>query len=152
MEITNEFEVGAPIAEAWRVLTDVETIAPCIPGFQLQEIEGDEYRGQMKLKVGAVVMSYASHVTFVEKDEEAYRVVMRGGGREQRGQGTVDATITSSLEPAGDSATKVRVIADLHVTGRVAGFGRSIMADVSDRLIAQFVSCLETRVLSGVSG
>ena len=101
MEISNRFRVKAPLAEAWASLTDVETIAPCIPGFQLQEIEGDEYRGTMKLKVGAVVMSYASHVTFVEKDDGAHRVVMRGGGREQRGQGTVDATIVSSLSAVG---------------------------------------------------
>src|ERR1044072_247008 len=131
MEITNTFVVKAPIDEAWATLTDVETIAPCIPGFQLQEIEGDEYRGTMKLKVGAVVMSYASQVTFVEKDEAAYRVVMRGGGRHRRGQGTGDATIASSRAPAGESETRVSVTTELHVTGRVAGFGRSIMADVS---------------------
>lgn len=147
MEINNEFEVKAPIATAWEVLTDVEGIAPCIPGFQLKEIEGDIYRGDMKLKVGAIVMSYASEVEFVEKDDAAYRMVMRGGGREQKGQGTVDAKITSQLEAVGDS-TKVTMSVDLNVTGRIAGFGRSIMADVSDRLIQQFVTCLESRVLS----
>jgi uncharacterized protein len=147
MEITNTFVVKAPIDEAWATLTDVETIAPCIPGFQLQEIEGDEYRGTMKLKIGAVVMSYASQVTFVDKDEAAHRVVMRGGGRELRGQGSVDATIVSSLTAAGDE-TRVEMSATLNVTGRVAGFGRGIMTDVSNRLIEQFVRCLETRVLS----
>lgn len=148
MEITNRFLVKAPIGEAWATLTDIEAIAPCIPGFQLQEIEGDEYRGTMKLKVGAVVMSYASHVTFVEKDDSGHRVVMRGGGREQRGQGTVDATIVSSLVSVSDAQTQVDVQATLDVTGRIAGFGRGIMNDVSARLIEQFVRCLETRVLT----
>jgi uncharacterized protein len=151
MEINNQFRVKAPIDVAWRTLTDVETIAPCIPGFQLQEIEGEEYRGVMKLKVGAVVMSYASHVTFVERDDAAKRVVMRGGGREQRGQGTVEATIRSSLTAAGDE-TQVDMEALLNVTGRVAGFGRGIMADVSTRLIDQFVRCLESRILVPASG
>ncbi|MEA2367076.1 MAG: uncharacterized protein QOE69_823 [Thermoleophilaceae bacterium] len=149
MEITNEFTVQAPVAQAWAILTDVERIAPCIPGFQLEEIEGDEYRGTMKLKIGAVVMSYASRLTFVEKDESEHRVVMRGGGREQRGQGTVDATIVSVLQAAGDNETRVNVTATLDVTGRIAGFGRSIMGDVSARLIDQFVQCLETRVMAG---
>jgi carbon monoxide dehydrogenase subunit G len=148
MEITNRFRVKAPIDEAWATLIDVETIAPCIPGFQLQEIEGDEYRGTMKLKVGAVVMSYASHVTFVEKDDAGHRVVMRGGGREQRGQGDVEATIVSTLVAISDAETQVDVQATLNVTGRIAGFGRGIMNDVSARLIEQFVRCLETRVLT----
>jgi carbon monoxide dehydrogenase subunit G len=151
MEINNEFTVQAPVADAWALLTDVERIAPCIPGFQLEEIEGDEYRGTMKLKIGAVVMSYASRLTFVEKDDAGHRVVMRGGGREQRGQGTVDATIVSVLHDSGGDQTRVEVTATLAVTGRVAGFGRSIMADVSARLIDQFVQCLGTRVMAGAS-
>jgi uncharacterized protein len=151
MEITNDFTVQAPVDQAWAILTDVERIAPCIPGFQLEEIEGDEYRGTMKLKIGAVVMSYASRLTFVEKDDAEHRVVMRGGGREQRGQGTVDATIVSVLQAAGDDQTQVSVTATLDVTGRIAGFGRSIMGDVSARLIDQFVKCLETRVMAGAS-
>lgn len=146
MEITNAFEVAAPIDTTWALLTDVEAIAPCIPGFQLQEIEGDEYRGVMKLKVGAVVMEYAARITFVERDEGQHRVVMRGGGNERRGGGAVDATIVSQLTPAGNR-TKVDVTATLDVTGRIAGFGRSIMSDVSARLVAQFVKCLESRVL-----
>lgn len=151
MEINNEFTVQAPISEAWALLTDVERIAPCIPGFQLEEIEGDEYRGTMKLKIGAVTMAYASRLTFVEKDEAGHRAVMRGGGREQRGQGTVDATIVSVLQAAGDDSTRVEVSTTLNVTGRIAGFGRSIMADVSSRLIDQFVQCLETRLVGPAS-
>jgi uncharacterized protein len=148
MEITNEFVLPTSVGVAWETLTDVELIAPCIPGFQLQEIEGDDYRGVMKLKVGAVVMEYASQVAFVEQDHEAHRAVLRGGGNERGGQGTVDATIVSALRAIDDDSTAVTMTTTLDVTGRIAGFGRGIMADVSNRLIEQFVKCLESRVLS----
>jgi carbon monoxide dehydrogenase subunit G len=148
MDLTNEFVVAAPVDATWSILTDIERIAPCVPGFQLQEIEGSEYRGLMKVKLGAVVMSYASTVQFVEKDAETRRVVMKGGGRETKGQGNVSATIVSTLEPDGDR-TKVTVATSLDVTGRVAGFGRGILADVSNRLVDQFVKCIEDKILAG---
>jgi carbon monoxide dehydrogenase subunit G len=148
VEISSAFEVHAPIDTAWLVLTDVELISPCIPGFQLQEVEGDEYRGVMKVKVGAVVAEYASRVTIVEQDHARYRAVLRGGGNERRGQGTVDAMIVSTLQERDTETTRVTMTTTLDVTGRIAGFGRNIMADVANRLVEQFVKCLETRVLT----
>jgi carbon monoxide dehydrogenase subunit G len=145
MDLSNEFVVPAPLEEAWGLLTNVERIAPCIPGFELKEVAGDQYRGTMKVKVGAVSMSYDSSVRFVERDEGAHRVVMAAEGREQRGQGGVTATITSTLTPDGEG-TRVHMVTDLTVTGRVAQFGRGILADVSNRLVGQFVKCLEQNV------
>jgi carbon monoxide dehydrogenase subunit G len=144
MELNSEFVVAAPIDEVWNLLNDVERIAPCIPGFQLQEIEGNEYRGLMKVRVGAVVTEYRSTVQFVEQDASAHRTVMRGSGRETKGQGSVDATITSTLSAEGDR-TRTTVVTSLNVTGRVAQFGRGILADVSNKLVNQFVECLESR-------
>ncbi|MEY2453269.1 MAG: uncharacterized protein QOD92_2843 [Acidimicrobiaceae bacterium] len=147
MELTNEFRVGVPPATAWAVLTDVERIAPCMPGAQLQEVEGDEYRGIVKVKVGPITAQYKGSATFVEKDEENLRATLRAEGRDTRGQGNANATITAKLTPDGNG-TKVIVVTDLTVTGKVAQFGRGVMADVSAKLLGQFVDCLETKVLA----
>ena len=119
MELTNEFRVGVPVEHAWEVLTDVERIAPCMPGAQLQEIEGDEYRGIVKVKVGPITAQYKGAAHFVEKDEAGHRAVLRPEGRETRGQGNANATITAQLDPDGDG-TKISVVTDLTITGRVA--------------------------------
>lgn len=146
MELNNEFEVDRPIEEAWVLLTDVERIAPCLPGAQLEEIEGEEYRGSVKVKVGPITANYKGKATFIEKDDVNHKAVLRAEGRDAR-QGNANATITATLVPAG-SGTKVTVNTDLAVTGKVAQFGRGVMAEVSEKLLNQFVQNLETKVLS----
>jgi len=147
MELTNEFTVGVPVERAWSVLTDVELIAPCLPGAQLQEIEGDEYRGIVKVKVGPITAQYKGSARFQERDEAGRRAVLRAEGRDTRGQGNASATITAQLRPDGDG-TAVSVVTDLSITGRVAQFGRGVLADVSSKLLGQFVDCLETKLLA----
>jgi carbon monoxide dehydrogenase subunit G len=142
MELINDFRVGVPVADAWSVLTDVERIAPLLPGAQLQEIEGDEYRGVVKVKVGPITAQYKGTAVFVEQDEAAGRVVLRCTGRDTRGQGNANATITAVMSPDGDG-TRVTVTTDLTVTGKVAQFGRGVLADISSKLIGQFVDALE---------
>lgn len=142
MELNNEFRVGVSVPEAWKVLTDVERIAPMLPGAQLQEVEGDEYRGVVKVKVGPITAQYKGSATFLEKDESAGRVVLKASGRDTRGQGNASATITATMVPDGDG-TRVSVSTDLTVTGKVAQFGRGVLADVSAKLIGQFVDALE---------
>src|SRR5881409_859810 len=125
MELTNEFRVGVPPAHAWAVLTDVERIAPCMPGAQLQEVEGEEYRGVVKVKVGPVTAQYKGKATFVERDEAGYKAVLKAEGRDTRGQGNASAIITAQLAQEGDG-TQVKVITDLTITGRAAQFGRGV--------------------------
>jgi hypothetical protein len=147
MDLTNEFRVAVPVGEAWALLTDVERIAPCMPGAELQEIEGDEYRGVVKVKVGPITAQYKGKATFVERDEPGHRAVLRAEGRDTRGQGNANATITATLtDDAG--GTRVTVVTELTVTGRVAQFGRGVLADVSGKLVGQFVDCLEANVLA----
>ena len=146
MELTNEFVVPVKVDEAWGLLTDVERIAPCMPGAELQEIDGEEYRGIVKVKVGPITAQYKGKATFIEKDDGAHRAVLRAEGRDTRGQGNANATITATLVAEGDG-TKVTVVTDLAITGRAAQFGRGVMADVSTKLLGQFVSCLEKNVL-----
>jgi carbon monoxide dehydrogenase subunit G len=147
MELTNEFEVAISPDEAWSVLTDVERIAPCLPGAELKEIEGDKYRGVVKVKVGPITATYQGVAHFEELDEVARRAVLKADGRETRGQGNASATITATLSPS-DLGTKVRVATDLAITGKVAQFARGTLAEVSGKLLDQFVQNLETMVLS----
>ncbi len=151
MELNNQFEVGVPLSQAWEVLTDLQRIAPCMPGAELREVEGDEYRGVVKIKVGPISAEYRGAARFLEKDDPSHRAVLRAEGREARGQGNANATITATLEPAGET-TKVSVTTDLQITGKVAQFGRGVLADVSSKLLGQFVENLETTVLSLDSG
>ena len=130
------------------MLTDVERIAPCMPGAQLQEVEGDDYRGVVKVKVGPITAQYKGTATFVEQDEAGGKMVLQAEGRDTRGQGNAKATITATMTADGDG-TAVSVVTDLTVTGRVAQFGRGVMADVSAKLLGQFVDCLEAKLLAG---
>jgi uncharacterized protein len=149
VELTNEFTVGVPTEQAWALLTDVERIAPCMPGAELQEVEGDEYRGVVKVKVGPITAQYKGRASFVERDVPGLRAVLKAEGRETRGQGNASATISASLHP-DPGGTRVAIVTDLAVTGRVAQFGRGVLADVSSKLLGQFVDCLETTVLGRV--
>ncbi len=142
MELTDEFRVDVPVPDAWKVLTDVERIAPMMPGAQLQEVEGDEYRGVVKVKVGPISAEYKGKATFLERDESAGRVVLKASGRDTRGQGNASAVITATMTPDGDG-TKVAVLTDLTISGKVAQFGRGVLAEVSAKLMGQFVDALE---------
>jgi len=141
VELINEFEVDAPLDVVWSVLTDVERIAPCLPGAQLQEVEGDEYRGVVKVKVGPITAQYKGAASFVEKDDAGYRAVLRAEGRDTRGTGNAAADITAEMAPTA-TGTLVTVTTDLKVTGKVAQFGRGVMADVSKKLMGQFADNL----------
>jgi uncharacterized protein len=149
VELTNEFEVGVPVDQAWDVLTDLERIAPCLPGAQLQEVDGPDYKGIVKVKVGPITAQYKGVATFQVRDENDRRVVLAASGRDTRGQGNANATITAQLVAVGDR-TRVHLSTDLTITGKVAQFGRGALTDVSEKLLGQFVENLETSVLAGV--
>jgi carbon monoxide dehydrogenase subunit G len=141
-KLLNEFTVDQPIDETWAVLTDVERIAPCMPGATLEEIEGDIYRGVVKVKLGAISAAFRGQASFVERDDVNHRAVLRGEGRDTTGKGNADALITASLEQISPTQTKCVVETDLRITGKVAQFGRGIMGDVSKKLITQFATNL----------
>ena len=147
MELSNDFEVSAPIEKVWEVINDVELIAPCLPGAQLEEVENAEYKGFVKVKVGPITAQYKGVAKFVEKDDSNHRVVIRGEGRDTRGAGNAAADITASLESTTEG-TRVNVVTDLKITGKVAQFGRGVMADISKKLMSQFADNLSELVLS----
>jgi uncharacterized protein len=142
MELNHEFNVNVPAEQAWSVLTNVEMIAPCLPGAQLQEVEGDTYRGVVKIKVGPIVAQFKGQAVFAERDDVNKKAVLKAEGRDTGGKGNANASITAQLTQISDSVTKVNVDTDLAITGKVAQFGRGALADVSDKLLAQFAASL----------
>jgi carbon monoxide dehydrogenase subunit G len=151
MEIADSFRVSTAIADTWKVLLDIEGIAPCLPGAQLQEVEGDEYRGIVKVKVGPITAQYKGTARLAEVDEENHRIVIDASGRDTRGQGNAKASIVVTMQAEG-AGTKVDVVTDLSVTGKVAQFGRGVLGDVSSKLMGQFVENLERDVLTTAGG
>ncbi len=151
MKISNEFTVPTPIDRAWRVLTDLEGIAPCLPGAQLTGVDGDVYQGKVKVKVGPVVSEFAGTAKFAEKDDTAYRGVIDAKGRDARSAGDASALITAVLQAEGDS-TRVTVDTDLKISGKLAQFGSGMIQEVSSRLLAQFVTNLEAKLAAEDTG
>ncbi|MBL7493353.1 SRPBCC family protein [Frankia sp. AgB1.9] len=147
MELVNEFRVPLPVANAWELLTDPERIAPCMPGAQLLSVDGADFHGAVKVKVGPIVAQYKGKATFLETDTTAHRAVIKADGKESRGQGNASAVVTMVLTPDGDE-TGVHLTTDLTISGKAAQFGRGVLADVSSKLVAQFVRNLEADILA----
>src|SRR3954462_1519392 len=148
MNLENEFTVPVPVDEAWQVRLDVERMAPCMPGATLTSVDGDDFTGTVKVKVGPITVTYNGEAKFLSKDDATHRAVIEAKGKESRGSGTAGATVTTQLVGEG-STTKVRVESDVNVTGRPAQFGRGVMAEVAAKLIDQFAKCLEDEINSG---
>ena len=148
MKLDNEFTVGVPIEQAWAVLTDLELIAPCMPGAQLTGVTDGVYSGKVKIKVGPVTAEYAGTAQFSVKDDMAYRAVIDARGRDSRGNGNAMAVISAQLQPA-DGSTMVSVSTDLTIAGRIAQFGSGMIKEVSAKLLGQFVTCLEGKLSAG---
>ncbi|MDA3039080.1 MAG: SRPBCC family protein [Actinomycetota bacterium] len=150
MELTNVFVIDRPIEETWTILNDLEFIAPCMPGAQLTEIEGDEYRGQVKIKVGPITAAYAGKARFVEQDATNRVAKLKAEGRDPR-QGNANAMVTASMVTAGADATTVTIHTDLALSGKIASFGRGAIEDVSKKLLGQFTDNLRDKLAEGAS-
>ena len=145
MDLTHKFTVPIPVDETWAHFNDIASVAECFPGATVTSVEGDTFKGSCKVKLGPIALVYNGSGTFVEKDDAAHRFVVEAKGKDKRGNGTAGANVTVSMADASGS-TDVEVVTDLSVTGKPAQFGRGVMQDVSDKLLGQFVGCLETRL------
>jgi uncharacterized protein len=145
VELRHQFTVPASPKETWAAFNDPEMVVPCFPGATLISVEGDHFTGSAKIKLGPIALQYNGTGTYVERDEAAWRAVIEAKGRDKRGNGTANARVTAQLRPDGDG-TAVNVTTDLIVTGKPAQFGRGIMQDVSDKLLGQFVACLQAKL------
>jgi carbon monoxide dehydrogenase subunit G len=141
VQLDHEFSVPVPAEQAWAVLLDIERIAPCLPGATVTKVDGRDFEGSVKVKVGPITLTYAGEASFTEIDEAGRRAVISARGKEARGSGTANATITAQLTGNGGS-TAVTVRTDLAITGRPAQFGRGVMNDVGAKLLGRFADRL----------
>jgi len=141
MDLTHTFVVPASLETTWEAFNDLERIAPCFPGATVSSVEGDEFAGSVKVKLGPIAMLYNGSGTFVERDESQHRAVIKASGKDKRGNGTAAVTVVAHMTSESDG-TAVEVTSDLSITGKPAQFGRGVIQDVSDKLLGQFVDCV----------
>ncbi len=148
MDLTHRFTVPARLDEAWQAFNDLEGLAPCFPGATITIVEGDEFAGSVKIKLGPIALLYNGSGRYAERDDAEHRVVIEARGKDKRGNGTATATVTASFAERGEQ-TEVEVLTDLAITGKPAQFGRGVISEVSDKLLDQFVTCVSGRFADG---
>ncbi len=146
MELEHHFTVPAPVGTTWDTFMDLAGVAACFPGATVTSVEGDRFEGTCKVKLGPIALMYAGSGQFVTRDDDAHRATIEAMGKDKRGNGTAGAKVAIALDEAADDSTAVSVTTDLSITGKPAQFGRGVMQDVSDKLLQQFVACLEQRL------
>jgi carbon monoxide dehydrogenase subunit G len=146
MLLENSFTIDAPIEKAWTALNTPQTIAPCFPGATLTEYEGDSFTGTVKVKLGPISLTYKGKGVYKERDDVNHRVVIDASGRDSRGNGTAEATVTGTMVADGPDKTAVTMVTDMKVTGRPAQFGRGVISDVADKIIGQFAACVASKL------
>lgn len=146
MDLTHRFTVATDIEQTWAHFQDIASVAECFPGATVTSVDGDSFAGSVKVKLGPIALVYNGSGTFVEKDDAAHRFVVDAKGKDKRGNGTAGAKVTLTMASGDGGATDVEVVTDLAITGKPAQFGRGVMQDVSDKLLGQFVACLEQRL------
>ncbi|WP_405865023.1 MULTISPECIES: SRPBCC family protein [unclassified Streptomyces] len=147
MKIDQEFGVDVPVERAWQALTDLEGLAPCMPGAELTGVDGDTYRGRVKVKVGPVISQFTGTARFVKLDDATHIAVISAAGKDTRGAGNASATIHARLRADG-VGTLVTVSTDLNISGKLAQFGSGMIKEISEKLFAQFVENVETQLLA----
>ena len=148
MKLEHSFTVPTGIDEAWKILLDIERIGPCMPGAAIDSVDGDDFTGTVKVKLGPIGLTYKGKASFIEKDDATHRAVIDARGRDSRGNGTASAKVSAVLVDQGGS-TLVTVDTDLDITGKPAQFGRGVMVDVGNKLIGQFADNLSATIGGG---
>ncbi|SED96781.1 SRPBCC family protein [Rhodococcus koreensis] len=146
MQLENTFTVAAPLDAVWAALKDPEMVAPCFPGATLTEYTGDSFTGVVKVKLGPISMNYNGKGTYIERDDDNYRVVIDASGRDSRGNGSASAKVTGTMKAVSSDKTEVTMVTDMNITGRPAQFGRGMISEVADRMIGQFADRLAARL------
>ena len=146
MKLENTVTIDAPVEKAWKALNTPEAVAPCFPGATLTTYEGDSFAGTVKVKLGPIAMTYKGKGTYVSRDDAAKQVVIEANGRDSRGNGTANATVTASLAADGADTTVVSMVTDMTITGKPAQFGRGVISDVADKIIGQFAACVARKL------
>ncbi|MBW0088635.1 SRPBCC family protein [Pseudonocardia sp. KRD-184] len=146
MQLENKFTIEAPIEKAWVALNTPDMIAPCFPGATLTEYEGESFTGTVKVKLGPISLTYKGKGTYVDRDDAKHTVKIEASGRDSRGNGTANATVTGTMVADGPNKTAVTMVTDMTITGRPAQFGRGVISDVADKIIGQFAACVAKKL------
>lgn len=150
MELEHQFEVPADVATTWTTFNDLEQVVPCFPGGTLTSVDGDDFEGTVRLKLGPISLTYKGTGRFVERDEAGGRVVIEAEGVDRRGNGTAGITVTATLnESDGGTGTRIDVLSSVNISGKPAQFGRGLIQRVSDRMLGQFVDCMKEKMSEG---
>jgi len=152
MQLTHHFTVPVPVEVAWAALNDLERVAGCFPGAAMTSFDGERFEGSCKVKLGPISMSYKGTGLFVERDDQARRAVIEAKGKDSRGNGAASVVVTANLAPTADDGAAVEVLTDLNITGRAAQFGRPVLQEVSDKILAEFAARLEADLRDGGGG
>jgi len=151
IEIKQQFEVDAPAEQVWAFVMDPHRVAPCMPGATLDEVIDDKnFRGSVRIKVGAVSAAYKGSVCMQKADQAAGLLEMLAEGRETGG-GTARATVTATVTAGDNGTTAVTVLAAVDITGRLMQVGGRMIQGVSDQLFKQFVRKLKAELEAGAA-
>ncbi|MBX9922116.1 MAG: SRPBCC family protein, partial [Mycolicibacterium frederiksbergense] len=149
MKISNEFTVSASPDEAWKLLMDLEQVVPLMPGASYLGQDGEDFLGKVKIKVGPVTSEFGGKARFLSRDDTLRRALVSASGKEARGSGNASATITLAVHEAGENNSRVTVDTDMQIVGKLAQFGSSMLQQVSEKLLGQFVDALEAKLAAG---
>lgn len=148
MQLTNEFVIDTDADTAWSVLTDLQRVAPCLPGATIEGRNGDAYLGSVKVRVGPISAKFSGEASFVEQDVAARTAVVSMAGKDLKGAGSAAAMMRMHLEPQDATSTRVAVQTDLDISGKMVQFGRGAMVEVSSRIIDTFIANLSRDLLA----
>ena len=146
MELHHTFTVAASPERTWALITDLGEVGGCFPGAKVTSFDEETFEGEVKVRLGPIAVTYQGKGRFLERDDETRHAKIEGVGRGLRGLGNATALATLDLTGEGEG-TKVDIVTDLSITGKPAQFGRGVMQSVSDKLLGQFVACLESKLV-----
>jgi carbon monoxide dehydrogenase subunit G len=140
VELDHSFSSGKPIDETWDAILDLERLVPCVEGGSVLERTGPEsVRAEIKVKMGAMSMTFTGTVEVVEQDSAEHRAVMQVKSKEAGGQGYANADVTFALSDGGGT-----IHTAAQITGKAASMGEGVVVSVLDALIKDFTGKLAT--------
>lgn len=139
VELDHSFTTDKPLGETWEAVLDLERLVPCVEGGRVLERTGpDSVRAEIRVKMGAMSMTFTGTVEVVEQDPDAHRAVMKVKAKEAGGQGHANADVTFALSNGGGT-----IHTAAQITGKAASMGEGVVQSVLDALIEDFTGKLE---------
>ncbi len=153
MKLQNTFEIPLSPSEAWRLLLDIEKIAPCLPGTRITEVVDDRtYKGEVSIRLGPVALTFQGKASFEDIDDETHRARVKAQGADSKGRGGANADVEFHLTPT-EGGVRVTIETDLNLSGSIAQYGRGvgIIQATSEQLIGEFAENLRAQLSQSAS-